>query len=190
VSRDPVTLTDFSLRDALSGISDENEFGFVRNQPVDVYDVLGLFGDGGPGSKYPGHKDFPGSPPFDWTKEDHGASGPVYPCSTWRHFRDIKKSKPDVEDALERCDKDDFERHMHQLQDYFAHYQQGYRWWTIPPGHVCDCLPDSPTNPDNNVDQWKIAANWTRMYVDRWNMHCKQDKRKHDRWMPNSQRRF
>jgi hypothetical protein len=57
---------------------------------------------------------------------------------------------------------------MHRLQDFWAHYNKGYRW--DPPFHLGH-LGASP-NPDNDNAAWAQAEAVTRRLVRRWNEAC------------------
>ena len=91
-----------------------------------------------------GHKDFPNNGtncPFDYTAEDNSIwTSPFTPWGLWRHFRSMEDVISDIFDLLEkpRCDAKRFQSLMHQLQDFFTHYNRSgevfsceikWRWW-------------------------------------------------------------
>jgi hypothetical protein len=123
---------------------------------------LGLFGKGGDGSNYAGHNDFPGSDIFDYSLEDEDIiTGPF--VQPQRHFLDLNVSDQDIQRAIEQCDWEQFSRAMHRGQDYFAHFKQGFRWdrssflfWKWKVGHLL-----AGAKPDNNIEAWMAAQDWT-----------------------------
>ncbi len=166
------------------GGDDENLYRYVWNDPVNWFDNRGLFGDGQkqwrkdiddwverrincigeactmhdpPPSELPkGHSDFTGSDMFDYTLEDKSyETKPENPSSTWRHFRKLSDVERDLQSDLDECNKDNFQRHMHQGQDYFVHYKKGWRK-AHPPG------------VDNDPGAWKEAEEWTNRWVPKW----------------------
>ena len=146
---------------------DTDLFGYVQNNPVNMIDTLGLFGDGyNAGGNSAGHSDFTGSNRFNFIKEDHGWSSPFNPFSTWRHFRNLSEIEGELGQAVWNREKDTFERLMHQGQDYFSHYNKGFRWypqWEHGWGHA-----DAGTMPDKDVDAWSKADQWTKNWIDIW----------------------
>jgi hypothetical protein len=110
----------------------------VFNDPVNMWDVLGLFGDGRRGGpeRNPngprGHSDLPEGDVFDFVSYDHNwwTRPDMYliggdPAS---HFQPLSESIPDVLDAIGPCDWKAYGDAMHRLQDYYAHYRAGYRF--------------------------------------------------------------
>ena len=103
--------------------------------PTYTIDILGAWGDGLGGrigrANQKGHTDFVGNEPmgpFDYKKEDSDPeTSPFNPKSTWRHFRSLDDSEKDLTEATKKCDKHAYERYAHQMQDFFAHYGQGFR---------------------------------------------------------------
>jgi RHS repeat-associated protein len=149
-----------------------------------------------------GHSELPGYPEFDWTKEDHGWSSPINPLSAANHFQEYLKSLRDVSKAIEDCDKDDFERKMHRLQDFNYHTKKGFVWkpWifnvgVISPvfgllldptgnfglGHtftslgskVTDKIKD-PDDPKNDPDVWDDVVDETKKQLNNWYKNCKK----------------
>lgn len=110
-----------------------NPFVYVYDNPLFDTDSWGLFNDGtkyGPEiSPHRGHSDFYGSDRFDYVRYDHqGDTNPVYGDPAM-HFRERNKAiRDEIEAAINSCNKEDFEDVMHQYQDTFSHWDQGYRW--------------------------------------------------------------
>ncbi len=127
-----------------------------------------------------GHKDFTNNGtrcPFDYTKEDKDwKSRPVTPWGIWRHFRSLEDVEKSLNELLvkmgneKKCYPDKFERLMHQLQDYYAHYKPGWRWWTL--GHLF-----GGHEPDlgkaAQEERWPEAERATKEWINKWNEHCK-----------------
>jgi hypothetical protein len=165
-----------------------NLCGFVGNNPVNIVDLYGLWGDGtNPGNTYPapdrnggmrGHSNLPniedptnpGHNAFDWTAEDHGWSNPFNPFSTWRHFQPLSASEKDLQSAIDKCDRDAFERAMHRMQDYYSHHRPGYRWYTG--GHAyAGTEPDDSNKHSGAYDE---AGTKTQDWLNRFLANCKQ----------------
>ncbi len=144
-----------------------NVYAYVGNSPINLSDPYGLFHDGVRDyygdernyltGGYPelGHSDFYGGKYFDYTLEDKGSTGPWR--QTWRHFRNLPEVEADLEKDLQKCYIDGFQRHMHQGQDYFVHYRNGFKYWHSP-------IPDY----DNDRNSWSDAQLWTIKWVKRW----------------------
>ena len=127
-----------------------------------------------------GHKDFTNNGtrcPFDYTKEDKDwKTRPETLWGIWRHFRSLEDVEKSLNELLvkmgneKKCDPDKFERLMHQLQDYYAHYKPGWRWWTL--GHLF-----GGHEPDlgkaAQEERWPEAERATKEWVNKWNEHCK-----------------
>ena len=127
-----------------------------------------------------GHKDFTNNGtrcPFDYTKEDKDwKSRPETPWGIWRHFRSLEDVEKSLNELLvkmgneKKCDPDKFERLMHQLQDYYAHYKPGWRWWTL--GHLFGGHePDLGKTAQEK--RWPEAERATKKWIKKWNEHCK-----------------
>lgn len=103
--------------------------------PIITTDILGAWAAGINGQlghiSDRGHSDFEGNEPngpFNYNLEDTDAeTDPTNPKATWRHFRPLQESEKDLTLATKHCNKLDFERYAHQMQDFFAHYGQGFR---------------------------------------------------------------
>ena len=180
---DPLT-GRWPSRDPIANIKEPNLYSFVWNQTINCWDVLGLWGDGrsyGPESNvdspYKGHSDFEGSDRFDYTAEDHdSATRPIpWPLTDGTssnpsgHFQDRATSKNQVMDAIDKCDKSAFERAMHRYQDYWSHWNKGYRW--NPGRNLYGHLWDG-TNPDKDNSEWEKANRATERMVNLWDLHC------------------
>lgn len=181
----------FLSRDPLSfAAGDVVLTNYVGGNPVNYTDPWGLFGDGmKKGKLYLGHSDFYGSESvlektdrvgadkFNFVKEDHSWwSTPSMPWGIWRHFRSRDEVNPYLNIAIFSCDKDEFERLMHQGQDTFAHWDNGYHHTFNKKGkigHVCDI-----TQPDEfDVEpDWNRANEWTKQKVLIWDNICRGKK--------------
>lgn len=182
-------------RDPIAEIAGANLFAYLLNRPIDLVDSWGLFEDGYNGKakpgQYKGHSDFCGHERFDWTAEDHDRrTSPLNLFGgTQRHFQDYNTSLGQVASALADCNKPAFERAMHRLQDYYSHYEKGYRWWgyydkhlgpdSVPPtmmpppsglmllGHV-----GAGHEPDRDNAAWDRANKLTCRLVKLWEKDC------------------
>lgn len=163
----------FMSEDPLGIRKGMNLYSYVQNDPINWTDPLGLWGDGGPGSKFKGHSDFSGSNEFNYTREDHDpyTSPTDLRGDPERHFRNLPQSEADIIAAVYADNKEAFERAMHRGQDFFSHYNKGYRWnpgdFNLPCfglGHVCDW-----TTPDEDNATWEFAEAWSKKWLDYWN---------------------
>jgi RHS repeat-associated protein len=181
-------------RDLINELGGENIYHFVFNNPFSWIDYMGLWGDGNKGGKGNpgdrGHSDFPGHDIFDYTEEDKGDTSPMKPKSVWRHFRSLSDSESDLVKAVCSCNKDEFQRKAHQMQDFFAHYGQGYRASTnlnyykwAGSGHGKGSAGASSARaagigvvrPDSAIDYqdaYAAAVIRTQEWADRWNKCC------------------
>jgi RHS repeat-associated protein len=154
------------------GAEDVNLYRYVGNEPVNLDDPHGLFGEGSHGTATSdwdrGHSDFMGSDRFDWTREDTGFwSHPYNPVTgTPRHFQPLDVSIRQVNSAIGRCNKAAFESAMHRMQDYWTHYRNTYRTYATA-GHLF-----SGTSPDRDKWAWRMANNATQHMLNKWNAHC------------------
>jgi hypothetical protein len=87
----------------------------------------------------------------------------------------------DLEQALRKCpstSKLEYERLMHEGQDTFVHYDNGYRVYggrckgRFPDiGHGCEIFTNY--SPDDDPVAWDLANNWTTYWANRWiNSSC------------------
>jgi RHS repeat-associated protein len=184
-------------RDLIEEDGGLNLFGFLENDPLNVYDNLGLFGAGKQYAKVHGliavtvlgksldqfvqkpvpfgHSDFAGGNRFDFVKEDvDPLTGPWNLFSAGNHFLDLEEARKDAKAAADKCvcDKNKFERAAHRVQDYFSHYRERYR---VRPFLVWKNLGFghlfagfSDDDPDDNFPAWKDADRETIGLVKMW----------------------
>ena len=135
-----------------------------------------MFGAGTPENEFPGHGNFTGHDEFNYNREDEDLLSSPWPGigKPENHFQDLTISRIEVMNAIEVCDKEAFERAMHRAQDYFSHYNKGYRWDpgnnNLPCngyGHGCDF-----TAPDEDRNAWRQAETWTKSWVNKWHEKC------------------
>jgi len=149
---------------------DENFYRYCVNDPVNLIDPKGLFGDGYRGGDGVfGHSDIYGGERYNFTREDHGPTSPWPWGDPSRHFRDRASVERDLERAINRCTTSTFESLMHQGQDSFSHYDKGYRWNPKAGqfGHAEDLK-----KPDKDVSAWYKANDWTERWVGIWEKKC------------------
>jgi RHS repeat-associated protein len=111
-----------------------NLYQFNYNNPQNIVDPFGLFGDGrtyGPEyfiSAPLGHSDMYGADRFDFVRFDHRKLTHPYNIftGTGYHFQNWKQSFNEVNQAISKGDKAAFEDSMHRLQDYWSHCKKGY----------------------------------------------------------------
>jgi hypothetical protein len=155
-------------RDPIEEAGGLNLFAMLDSDPINSVDLYGLFGDGHDGRPTRrvcrfvgnpsrggrwvcrdvpvtilGHSDFPNLAkcPFDFTREDRWETHPW--IQPGRHFQPLAESEAKLDEALQSCNFSAYERAMHQMQDFYAHYDNGYRWdpgftnkcWGL--GHLC-----------------------------------------------------
>jgi len=163
----------FQGRDPLQYEASCGLYVFVANQPTLQIDPYGLFGDGHNGkagaSDFKGHSDFSGHNCFDYTKEDHDPKTKPYPGGNPAgHFQDKGTSMQQVNAAIKNCDEAAFQSAMHRLQDFWSHYNKGYRW--DPPLHLGHLW--AGTKPDEDNAAWAEAEKATAEQLKEWNSKC------------------
>jgi len=169
---------------------DQNLYRYVKNSPANFVDPKGLFGDGqsfgpesDPNSQWKGHSDFYGSGCFNYTAEDHDPATDPFPGGNPAgHFQDYATSSAQVETATNNCDPDAFERAMHRLQDFYSHYNKGYRWGAdrinvdgpvVNPEGICHLgHVFAGTIPDHDNAAWEEANKETIKRVDDYISKC------------------
>jgi len=168
----------------LIGLSsgDINIYRYAFNNPEYWIDYNGLFDDGKRNGKntYLGHSDFPGwsTYGFDYTLEDQSWTSPYWPWSTWRHFRSMESVMKDLEKAIAKCDRIKFSIYMHQGQDVFSHYDNGFRMYPrLFVGPVYSGLPWgghalAGKIPDQGTEAWLKAKGWTNLMLKKWHAKC------------------
>lgn len=165
----------FTTRDPIGFGGGINQYAYVQNNPIQWKDPVGLFGPGGSGNAYLGHKDFYGSNMFDYYLEDRELSTSPIPIlgDPGRHFRDLYISETQIQVAINTCTKEDFQSAAHLGQDSFSHYDKGYRWapfrwWNnLGLGHFF-----AGYEPDNDIYAWKRANAWTLKWLNEWINKC------------------
>lgn len=181
----------FLQPDPLGYIDGLNLYAYCANNPVNYVDPWGLYGDGMEKSVdegtwnpnvLPGHSDFGDGwkNGFDYTKEDNDwRTSPTHPLgSPKNHFRPRYDVERELIDAVERGDKERFERLMHQGQDTFSHYDKGYRWPSTL-GHLFGGHEsDYPYDKNGNYNKaFRDADRWTRNWERRWNDAREKEKK-------------
>ncbi|PKN37549.1 MAG: hypothetical protein CVU62_07390 [Deltaproteobacteria bacterium HGW-Deltaproteobacteria-2] len=106
------------------GGGDTNLMAYVGNNPVTGIDPSGLYEDHNKKFYFPG---------YDFDKQDHGLTAPYLPLSLWLHFQSRADAMQEVNYAIMNRDLDAFERGMHDLQDSYVHFDNGYSVFTL--GH-------------------------------------------------------
>jgi RHS repeat-associated protein len=153
-----------------------NTYSYVSQNPVNSADPLGLFGPGGPGNP-PGHGDMfchnlfnynaldEDKPAIDenyWLLDPRNLYN--YTFNMWMHFRSLDDVVPDLDKALSTCDFKNYQYLMHEGQDVFSHYAQGYR--AFAPWNSTRCLGMfghwCNREADNNRPMWILANFWTK----------------------------
>ncbi len=147
-------------------------FNYANSNTLSYVDELGLFGAGGPSATFRGHVDFTGSELFDYNLEDvDPKTSPTE--APERHFRDLGASDSDVAAAIVKCCIESFSRAMHRGQDFFSHYDKGYRWKPGDAtlkcrgyGHICN------SKADEDPVAWYFAERWSEGNVKKWKCAC------------------
>jgi RHS repeat-associated protein len=163
-----------------------NVYVYCGNNPINWIDPWGLYGAGtrvNPNNK-PGHTDLGNGYDmgFRYDRLDYGFwSSPFNPITgTGRHFRSREEIAPDIERAIREGNRQAFEEYMHEWQDSFVHYDNGYRW---PFGHFFD--GHAPDDPANNPGAWREADRTPREWEERRNQRRDLEDlaKKAEKWM-------
>jgi RHS repeat-associated protein len=153
----------FMQPDPAGYIDGINLYAYCGNNPLNWIDPWGLWND---------HSGF-GSGQFDYNKLDQDWwTSPWNPITgSGRHFRSRPEIAQDLRRAIREQDAKAFEQHMHEWQDSYSHYDQGYRWpWTL--GHIPhSILGASPDNPTKNLQAYNEADRTTQEWEDLWNQN-------------------
>ena len=133
-----------------------------------------------------GHSDFGyKTGDFDYTTLDHDIITSPYNVITGtnRHFRPLKGvngSELLVNLAMRSGDVNRFEQAMHMGQDYFSHYNKGFRTWGGPGGMghaLARTAPDNPYNSSGGLSNaYKAADKWMRQKEELWYLIWDNDK--------------
>jgi len=173
-----------------------NAYLALKNNSLNVIDLIGLWNDGNNGDVHKnernrGHSDFYGHERFDYTLADR-IYNPLIPAFTYMHFRPIQESEEKIKKAIRICNKNDFEIEMHFMQDFFAHYGQGFRaapmqtlFWGLELeiqiiyrgdfGHMLHSILDKDSAPDDAWiyrDAFKQADIQSEHWVKQWDKCC------------------
>ena len=170
-------------RDPMEENEGRNLFAFVGNDPVGNVDPFGLFGLSQmyKGEYFKGHNNFVGHDIFNYVIEDDTwDSNPLTPWGMHRHFRNRRDLEPAVSDAVIACDKFRAERLLHQWQDSYVHWDNGWRWWKL--GHTFALVP-----PDLDNEAWNDAEFSTGIWVEIWKDKCCKAKKARDGWIPKDE---
>jgi RHS repeat-associated protein len=153
----------FTTRDLVAGNLQEplslHKYLYCQNEPINRIDPTGLwweithrqFGQWGWG--YDAKR---GMAPFDYARLDFDFPAvqdnfPFFTDYTWMHFRSRSEVYPELLGAMGNGDIRSFEYLMHEWQDAYVHYDNGFR---APLGHglydkTHPMSADDPRNPMN-----------------------------------------
>ena len=134
----------------------------------------------------------------NWTLEDRGSTNPLPGGKPSVHFRSLDDSESELARVCKSCNFDRFIRAGHNMQDFFSHYGQGYRW--IPSegslGHGIGSVVEPYVKPPLGMDQtppddaavysaaWEAAYKRTAYWLGRWKNCCQKDQK--GAWTPKS----
>jgi RHS repeat-associated protein len=142
-----------------------NLYLYVGGSPLVFIDPYGLF-ETYTGNGWLGHNSFTGSAWFDYTRIDREMTW----VGTGDHFQDLPVADDRIERAIVSCDARQFGDAAHMGQDFFTHYNKGYRWdpseiegW----GHAW-----AGTGPDHDNNAWDDAQAWTVSKVSQYLSRC------------------
>jgi len=142
-------------RDPLGMVDGPNVYGYVTGSPIGQADRLGLWGGGVHGPCYGQLDD------GFWTSPWNPVTG------TWRHFKPRDRAERRLLDALERGDWEDFKRYMHEMQDSYSHYDNGFRY---PLGHLYGGHWPDDINDPRNAEHYPDMLDRTRWWEQRWRL--------------------
>ena len=122
---------------------------------MEAHRQLGRYGGGGPNDL------------FDYARLDIDHPTTEGWASLKRHYRDINDAFRDAERAARNGDRQAFEYHMHEVQDYYAHVAAGYDYGTL--GHLGGICDDP--NIVWNRDRYEQAEAATLILEDEWDAY-------------------
>ena len=152
-----------------------NHYSYVGSDPINWIDPWGLFSNHN--SKFLPNK-YKGIYDFDM-EDNNPATSPYNPVSTWRHFRSLTDIEGDLMALFNKCKNGaekgalakEFSSLMHQGQDYFSHYANGFRaapLHGVHPKHWGPGHAFAGTAPDNDPNAELGASVWSKRMIQQW----------------------
>ena len=157
----------FCQPDPIGYYGSMNLYQYCLNSPTNWFDPWGLWTE-------EAHRDLGkyGRTKFDYAQLDEDFPATTSRRNRERHFRKLRDALRDARAAARQGLEREFEYHMHEVQDYFAHRARGFgpTWGHLFHGHA----PDDPTRPENQ-DRYRRAEIMTRRLEDFWDRHNPPD---------------